>query len=478
MISGADLFLLLPALILASASIVVMLAIAIKRNYRLVVFLTLFALLLAFLSLVQQQESTTVRIGILFVLNGMSRLFMGLILSASFIVVLMSYRYLQGKKLVKEEYFILLLLATLGALCIVISNHFIAFFIGLELLSVSLYALIAYLKEKDTAIEAGLKYLILAAVSTAFLLFGVALLYSQTGSLSLDFTSTKLTNGGVYAPTFWAGLAFIMVGILFKLGLVPFHLWTSDVYVGASPPVTAFIATVSKGSVFAFLLHLFSQWEGFSGNKVWVAFAIVALLSMFIGNWLALQEQNVKRILAYSSIAHLGYVLVAFLAGSAVGNEAAFFYLVAYFISMLGAFSVVTVLSEQEKDAEGLTDYQGLIQRRPLLAVFFTSMLLSLAGVPLTAGFIANFYLLKAGANAELWLLLVALVLSSVLGLYYYLRIVAALFSRPMETPAHPFPTHGISLFSRIAMVVLVAGLLWLGLFPNSLLMLIENMIN
>lgn len=476
MISTADFLSLIAPTVLGIGSLLIMLAVAVKRNYIATVSLSLLSLLITLLTLLYTHESTTIEVGTLFILDGLNRLMMTLIVSGSLIVVLFSYRYLKSKTLVKEEYFILLLLATLGALCIVISNHFISFFISLELLSVSLYALIAYVKEKKSAIEAGIKYLVLAAISTAFLLFGVALLYSQTGTLSLDFRSVHLDNIPIFNLAFWAGFAFVMVGVLFKLGLVPFHLWTSDVYVGASPPITGFIATISKGSIFAFLLHLFSQMENFSGNTVWLAFAVIALLSMFIGNWLALTEQNIKRILAYSSIAHLGYLLVAFLAVSVVGKEAAIFYLIAYFISMLGSFAVVTALSGQEKDAEGIEDYRGLIQRKPLLAVFFTIMLLSLAGVPLTAGFIANFYLLKAGAGAELWFLVIALVLSSVLGLFYYLRIIIALFSDTTELDYYQLDVH--SVLSKIAMVILAVGLLWLGLFPDSLLALIENTVN
>lgn len=474
MITQADFLLLAPHIILASASLTVMLAIAIKRNYLFVGVLTLFFLLLAFLSIICTDKLTVNNVSTLFIVDGFSRLFMSLILAGSFIVVLISYPYLKNKQVIKEEYYLLLLLSTLGAISIVISSHFISFFISLELLSVSLYALIAYLKEKETAIEAGIKYLILAAVSTSFLLFGVALLYSQTGSLTLNFETIHLDSNQVLNLSFVAGLAFIMVGILFKLGLVPFHLWTSDVYVGASAPITAFISTISKGSVFAFLLRMFFQMEGLKGNSVWLVFAVIAVASMLIGNWLALKEQNVKRLLAYSSIAHLGYLLVAFLASSQLGNQAAVYYLIAYFISMIGSFTVITVLSGQEKDMEMIEDYQGLFQKRPWLASFFTAMLLSLAGVPLTAGFIANFYLLKAGADAGLWFLIIVLVLSSVIGLFYYLRVIIALFSKK---EINNIPISQIPLSQRIALIFLFIALIWLGLFPNGLIVMIENII-
>lgn len=476
MITQADLYLLLPHIILASASLIVLLSIAIKRNYLLVNILTLSLLLLAFLAVVFIKEPSMDNGGILFIVDGFSRLFMALILAGSFMVTLISYSYLKNEKLIKEEYFILLLLSTLGAISMVTSKHFISFFLSLELLSVTLYALIAYLKEKDRAVEAGIKYLILAAVSTSFLLFGVALLYSQTGSLGLDFGAKEVIGEQRLVLPFLGGLAFIMVGILFKLGLVPFHLWTSDVYAGASPPVTAFIATVSKGSVFAFLLRLFYQMENFKGNTVWITFSIVAIFSMLIGNWLALKEKNIKRILAYSSIAHLGYLLVAFLAASRLGNQAAIFYLVAYFITMIGSFAVVATLSEDNEDAEEIEDYKGLFQCKPWLATFFTAMLLSLAGVPLTAGFIANFYLLKAGADAELWLLLIVLVLSSILGLFYYLRVIIALFSGNGESSAVSSLRSRVSITSKVALFALFIALIALGMFPNGLVYFIESL--
>jgi NADH-quinone oxidoreductase subunit N len=342
---------------------------------------------------------------------------------------------------------------------------------------VTLYVLIAYLKDKDIAIEAGIKYLILAAVSTSFLLFGIALIYSQSGQLDLNFETIRPSENQFSNSIFLSGLAFIIVGIFFKLGLVPFHLWTSDVYNGASAPITAFVSTISKGSVFAFFLRLFFQVEGLKEKSVWIVISIIAIASMLIGNWLALKEENVKRILAYSSIAHMGYLLVAFLATSRMGNQAAVFYLVAYFISMIGSFAVVTSLSEREKEVERIEDYKGLFQRRPLLAIFFTAMLLSLASAPLTAGFIANFYLLKAGASADLWATMIVLVLSSILGLFYYLRVIIALFSEKETKAFEVKSAYRISITSKIALITLFIALIWLGLFPNWILYVIQNMI-
>ncbi len=265
-------------------------------------------------------------------------------------------------------------------------------------MSVSLYALIGWRRESGIGTEAAIKYLVIAGASSAFLLFGMALFYADTGTMDL----ARLVEGGpgqsLLAPV---GLGMMLVGIGFKLAVVPFHLWTPDVYDGAPAPVTGFIATVSKGAMVVVLARAFApalvgtggvnglvreSAGAVSAAFPWV-FAVIAGLSMFVGNILALRESNVKRILAYSSIAHLGYILVAFLAGGAEALRAIAFYLVAYFATTLGAFAAITELSGPDRDADSIEEYRGLAARRPWLAAALTAMLLSLAGLPLTAGF-------------------------------------------------------------------------------------------
>ena len=241
-----------------------------------------------------------------------------------------------------------------------------------------------------------------------------------------------------------AGLSMMVVGIGFKLAVAPFHLWAPDVYQGAPAPVTAFVSTVSKGAVVALLLRLFTPAAIQTATPLFLVFTIIAAVSMIAGNLLALLQNNVKRILAYSSIAHLGYILVAFLAGGARAVDSVTFYLITYFIANLGCFGVITVLSSPGKEMESLDDYRGLSRRNPWLAGVFAVMVLSLAGLPLTAGFIGKFYLALAGVGAALWTLVIILVLTSTIGLYYYLRILAALFVGPPSPrtcgPRLPFP--------------------------------------
>ena len=249
----------------------------------------------------------------------------------------------------------------------------------------------------------------------------------------------------------------MLVTVGFKLSLAPFHMWVADVFEGSPAPVAGFIATVSKGSVFALILRYFTILDIHSAHSLLLVFTIIAMVSMFVGNLLALAQRNVKRMLAYSSIAHMGYLLVAFLASGPSAPVAVTFYLVAYFITTLIAFGTISALSENARDAADLDDYRGLAWRRPWLAAGFTISLLSLAGIPLTAGFIGKFYVVMAGAESGLWMLIGALVINSIIGLFYYLRVVATLFSpqplvakfllRERSPWSRPFPLEPRSLF-------------------------------
>ena len=246
-------------------------------------------------------------------------------------------------------------------------------------------------------------------------------------------------------------------------------MWTPDVYVGAPAPVTAFIASVSKGGMFALVLRFFVEAGGSEKGALFLVLSLIAVASMVAGNLLALLQDNVKRLLAYSSIAHLGYLLVALLAGRDLAVEAATFYLVAYFVTILGAFGVVSALSDDGVEAEAFDDYQGLFWRRPGIAAIFTASLLSLAGIPLTAGFLAKFYVLAAGVDAALWVLVIALVITSAVGLFYYLRVVVAMFSQA-ESEASP----RISLPAGAVLTALTVLLIWLGAYPAPLMRWIQ----
>jgi NADH-quinone oxidoreductase subunit N len=385
----------------------------------------------------------------------------------------LSVGYLEQVADQRDEYYVLLLLAALGSVVLASAAHFVSFFLGLELLSVSLYALIAYPRTREQSIEAGIKYLVLAATSAAFLLFGMALVYAELGTLAFaGLTATAISTPDPLLVL--TGIGLIIVGFSFKLALVPFHLWTPDVYQGAPAPVTAFVATVSKGAMFALLVRYFSVVDLRGHHVLVIVFTLLAIASMVVGNLLALLQSNVKRLLAYSSIAHLGYLLVAFLAGGVLATTAVTFYLVAYFVTTLGAFGVVTVLSTGEREAESLDDYRGLVVRRPWLATLFTAMLLSLAGIPLTAGFVGKFYLTVAAGSAALWPLLVVMMVASGVGLFYYLRVIVAMFTAPSKEATDRAGAARVPLVAGVTLAALTILLVWFGLYPGPLIALIR----
>jgi NADH-quinone oxidoreductase subunit N len=471
--NSSDLLSLLPLLLIAGTFLLVMLAIAAWRSHWLTLCITLVGLVAAFGSLWLVAPLVPRRVTSLLVLDHYALFYIGLITAATFAIVILCYGYLQRHTETREELYVLLLLATLGSMVLVASSHFTTFFLGLEILSVALYALSAYLHTRSRALEAGIKYLILAGSSSAFLLFGMALIYAQLGTMDLFRLAASLP-GAQNSPLVLGGLAFIITGIGFKLGVVPFHLWAPDVYEGSPAPVTAFLATVSKGAIFALLLRYFYSSGAQRFRPVFVLFAILAIASMLIGNLLALSQNNIKRILAYSSIAHMGYLLVAFEASGVAAFEAVAFYLVAYFITTIGAFGVVTILSSDEQDADTLEDYAGLFWRRPMLAGIFTLMLLSLAGIPITAGFLAKFYVVAAGASAGMWALILILVITSVIGLFYYLRVVVTMYTRVREEVPRA-ELHAIG--GSYVLVALTILLIWLGVYPGPLLNVVRKVL-
>ena len=475
--NSSDIVSLMPLIIIAAAAIVIMMIAAIRRSHALTVIVALTALAFAINSLVHFSVNLPYRISPMFIIDRYAVLFMALIFIAGFALTILSYGYLKRLKINREEYYLLLLLATLGAAVLIISQHFISLFLGLEILGVSLYTLISYIVDREKGTEAGIKYLILAASASGFLLFGMALVYYDCGTMSFDKLSEMFTSGRQNVVAF-TGIALMIVGIGFKLAVAPFHMWTADVYEGAPAPVTAFIATVSKGSMFALILRFFININMDQYRTLFLIFAVISILSMFAGNLLALMQTNIKRILAYSSIAHLGYLLIGFLAGREIGMTAVVFYLFAYFITIIGAFAIISLIPSEDGEAVDLQAYRGLYWSHPWLSVALTAMMLSLAGIPLTAGFIAKFYILIAGLKAVLWLPVVILVVNSALGVYYYLRIIMSMFSKqPEEAPGIGILRYAVPIGSGILIAILLIVLIWAGVFPGRLIDIIQSFV-
>jgi NADH-quinone oxidoreductase subunit N len=469
--NAADFVALLPLITISATAIVVMIAIAIRRNHKASIVISLLGVSAAIAGLPLSASAAPRQITSLLVLDSYSRLYMAILLGAAGFVFLFAYDYLKRRQERPEEFYLLVLLATTGAMVLVVSRNFASFFLGLELLSVALYSLIAYVRTESASIEAGIKYLILAASSSSILLFGLALIYAGSGSMELSqFAAVVTRTSGPPSTFLLIGLMLVLTGVGFKLAVVPFQLWTPDVYEGAPLPVTAFIATVSKAGMFAFLLRWFHVHDVGVAGAPGLVLTIIAIASMLTGNLLALSQTNIKRILAFSSIAHMGYLLVALVAGGSLGAPAATYYLIAYAATILGAFGLMTVLSGPRYEAASIDNYRGLFWKRPLVAGAFTTTLLSLAGIPLTAGFLGKFYVIAAGASQSRWVLLFTLVASSTIGLFYYLRIIVAMYSQPegpgleAESSTQPLP-----LPATLALVALTGLIFLLGVYPAPL---------
>lgn len=475
----ADWLALLPWLIAAAAPTALLLIVAVRRSHAACALLAAACLGLALAALPFAARMAPRQVTPLLVSDGYAGLCSALMFAAALAVTGLAFGYFRSFRENREEFYILTLLATLGASLLAASNHFASFFLGIEILSVSLYALIAYPRSRLLSIEAGVKYIVLAGASSAFLAFGAALVYAATGTLDFAglaaWTAEATPAGARPGVLVLAGASLLLVGIGFKLGAVPFHLWTPDVYQGAPAPVTAFVATVSKGAAAALFLRFLAFLDPERSSTLILFVTLIAVSSMIAGNLLALLQDRVKRILAYSSIAHMGYLLVAFLAGGSQATSAVTFYLAAYFATTLGAFGVLTVLSSTEKDVDHLSDIRGLAWQRPWLAAFFAVMLFSLAGIPLTAGFVGKFLIAAVAVGDRLWFPVLVLAATSGIGIFYYLRVILALFEKPdftLQPDAAPAQT--VSGAATVVLAALLLVVFWLGVAPGSLLRLIQ----
>ncbi len=473
---------LLPLLITGATAIAVMLAIAWQRNHGLSFVVTSVGLTLALVSIVPALRVAPLDVTPLLRLDTFAYFYSAVVLVATLACVTLAHAYLGEKAGAdgfpgnREELYLLMALSAAGGLVLVSAQHLAGFFIGLELLSVPVYGLVAYAFFNKRSLEAGIKYMVLSAAASAFLLFGMALLYAESGSLSFSGLGASLAVQGS-SLLVQAGIGMMLIGLGFKLSLAPFHLWTPDVYEGAPAPVATFLATVSKVAVFAVLLRLYQLSPATSGGWLNDALSLIAIASILIGNLLALNQSNLKRLLGYSSIAHFGYLLVALIASKGLAVEAIGVYLVTYVLTTLGAFGVITLMSSpfQGRDADALYEYRGLFWRRPYLTAVLTVMMLSLAGIPLTAGFIGKFYVIASGVESQLWWLLGALIIGSAVGLFYYLRVMVTLYLVEPGMRRHDAPINWGQRAGGMMLLAIAVLAFFLGVYPQPLLELVQQ---
>ena len=398
------------------------------RNRHITYWLSQITLIVAFiLSLNLFSQETVLLFSQTFVADPMSSVLKLCVYIATFVTFLYSKDYLKERNIFCGEYFVLGLFGVLGMMIMISAHSFLTLYLGLELLSLSLYAMVALQRDSSVASESAMKYFVLGAIASGMLLYGMSMIYGMTGSLDLQVVSQQL--GSVTDKTILAfGLVFMIVGIAFKLGAVPFHMWLPDVYQGAPTAVTLYIATAPKLAAFAMLmrllvggmLELHAQWQGI--------LIILAISSMAIGNIVAIAQSNIKRMLAYSTISHVGFLLLGVLSGSQEGFAASMFYTITYVLMSLGGFGMIILLSRKGFEADKLDDYKGLNERNPWFAFMMLFIMFSMAGVPPFVGFWAKLSVLKAVVAADLvWLAGVA-VLFSIIGAFYYLRIIKLVF--------------------------------------------------
>jgi len=395
--------------------------------------------------------------------DGFSIFFHVLIIAIAAAVILTSYEYMAVQRIRAGEYYALILFGVAGMVLMSSAVELVLIFIALEISSISSYVLTGFRRHEASSAESSLKYFLLGSFATAFFLYGVALMFGATGSTNIDQISNTLLAGPIPLLAFIA-VAFMFVGLGFKVAAAPFHVWTPDVYEGAPAPIVGFMSTAPKAAAFAVLLRVMFVVN--VPGRLWLIW-VSAALSMTLGNVGALVQNNVKRLLAYSSIAHAGYLLMAFAAAPALGTSAAMFYTAAYAAMNVGAFAVVSHFANAGERYVTLEDYEGLGRTSPLLAATLTIFLLSLIGIPMTGGFFAKFYVFSAAIKANLiWLTIIGVINSGV-GAYYYLRIIVMMY---MREPRKAVPVTSVPLAARLALAVCVIATLYLGLFPGRVL--------
>jgi NADH-quinone oxidoreductase subunit N len=405
------------------------------------------------------------------ILDNLALFFSFILILATFLIILISMKYLTLQDTNYGEYYALLLFALSGMIIMVSSEDLIVIFLGLEVLSISSYSLAGLRRSDEKSSEAAIKYFLLGSFASAFLVFGIALLFGATQSTSIPSIIEYFQSESTFSLMALVGLGLVVVGFGFKIAVVPFHMWTPDVYQGAPTPITAFFSVGPKVVGFAVLLRIFYPYfrEALQSQAIFALLWIIAVLTMVVGNLIALRQTNVKRILAYSSIAHAGYLMVAILAGD---NESLVFYLTVYLFMNIGAFAAVIALGKKDHEYLELEDYRGIGFKYPWIGATFSVFLISLAGFPPTGGFLAKFYVFSAAVRQGLVSLVIIAVLASLVSVFYYLRIIIYMY---MREPSYEVDINIDNPALFLVLFLCLYGVLQLGIFPGNILVLIKQ---
>ncbi len=456
--------------ILSISAFIILLMDLIIRDKRYLAFFSIIALTFAFLLSLNLWNQNLSGFNGMIVVDNFSVFFEVIILIITFLTVLISMSYLERMGINYGEYYSLLLLSAVGMIILSSSMDLVSLFIGLEIMSIAIYILAGFNREHIKSNESALKYFLLGSFATGFLLYGMALVYGASGTTNIREIALKISPN----PLIITGIGFIIIGFAFKISLVPFHMWTPDVYEGAPTSVTAFMAAGVKVSVFAAFLRILSvSFPSIATDWSKILWAL-SIITMTVGNIIALAQTNLKRMLAYSSIAHSGYILIGFVSGGDLGSSSILFYLLAYTFMNIGAFSVIILLGRGKEEGDELSDFSGIGFRRPFLSLCMTVFMLSLAGIPPTAGFVGKFYIFSSAVKAGYIDLAVIGVLNSFISLYYYLRVIVYMYMR--EPKKEEIITESRPALSFALLISLIATL-YIGIFPADYLHLASECI-
>ncbi len=458
----------LPEMVMLIMACVVLLAVAFlgKQGASVAYGLSQFALVVTALLIYQSFGNGGITFNGTYIKDGFSDILKLTIIVINIVVLLYSTSYLKARGLFKGEYYVLAIFATLGMMIMVSAYHFLTLYLGLELMSLCMYAMVAMHRDSKIATEAAMKYFILGAIASGMLLYGMSIIYGATGSLDLATIATTIQAGGLDNTVLSFGIVFLVIGIGFKLGAVPFHMWLPDVYNGAPTAVTLFIAAAPKVAAFAMAIRILVDGLG-DVQQYWQSMLIMlAVLSMIIGNVVAIAQTNLKRMLAYSTISHVGFILLGILSGSQEGYAAAMFYTIVYSLMSLGGFGMIILMSRQGFEADTIDDYKGLSKRNPWYALMMLILMFSMAGIPPLVGFYAKLTVIKSIIDINLVSVAIVAVVMSVIGAFYYLRIIKVMyFDEPKQTNSLDAATDMRIMISANALTVLA-----LGVFPGTLL--------
>jgi NADH-quinone oxidoreductase subunit N len=468
-----DLISLAPVLVLSVFGMMVLITdLFIGKNKSILVFMSLIGLLMAAISSLAKFNLPVHSFNGAYVVDHLSVFFTFIFCISSAMAILLSVDFNKREEIKVGEYYSLILFCTVGMIVLASSTDMIMIFLGIEIISISLYILAGVRRKDIKSNEAALKYFLLGAFATGFLLYGMALIYGSTGSTKLSIISKVVSEGQIISePLMLMGVVLLIIGFSFKIAAVPFHMWAPDVYQGAPTPVTAFMAVGPKAASLAAFYRVMTEAMPELSYSWEILLCIVSVLSMFIGNLGAIMQTNIKRLIAFSSVSHVGYLLIAIIAKSSLSSSSLMFYMLTYAFMIFGVFGIVILLGRKGDENLEIENYSGLAYKHPIIALTMTIFLLSLGGLPPLAGFVAKFYIFSAALKEGYLILVIIAVLNSAISLYYYLKVIVFMY---MKEPVKPFNIT-LSPMTLLVIAISVFGTVQLGIYPDPIISLAQS---